>query len=138
LRRAWLSEPERKLRQQHQGTRILLVEDDPMNQEIACELLKETGLQIDLAENGQQAVAKAASTNYALILMDMQMPEMGGLEATSIIRRLPERTWTPIIAMTANAFDEDRERCIAAGMSDFIAKPVDPELLFQTLAKWLS
>ncbi len=133
-----LSEPERKLRQQHQGTRILLVEDDPMNQEIACELLKETGLQIDLAENGQQAVAKAASTNYALILMDMQMPEMGGLEATSIIRRLPERTWTPIIAMTANAFDEDRERCIAAGMSDFIAKPVDPELLFQTLAKWLS
>ena len=133
-----LSAPERSIRRHHAGARILLVEDDAMNQEIACELLKETGLHVDIAENGRQAVAKAASTNYALILMDMQMPEMGGIEATTIIRTIPDRVWTPIIAMTANAFDEDRERCIKAGMSDFIAKPVDPDILFQTLAKWLS
>ena len=133
-----LSAPERSIRRHHAGARILLVEDDLMNQEIACELLSETGLEVDIAENGRQAVAKAASTNYALILMDMQMPEMGGVEATAIIRTIPDRRWTPIIAMTANAFDEDRERCIKAGMSDFIAKPVDPDILFQTLAKWLS
>ncbi|UCV19814.1 response regulator [Ferribacterium limneticum] len=133
-----LSAPERAIRRHHAGTRILLVEDDPMNQDIACELLKETGLHVDIAENGRQAVTKATSTNYALILMDMQMPEMGGIEATSIIRTIPDRAWTPIIAMTANAFDEDRERCIKAGMSDFVAKPVDPEILFNTLAKWLS
>ncbi|MBS1139571.1 MAG: two-component hybrid sensor and regulator [Proteobacteria bacterium] len=133
-----LSAPEREIRLHHAGTRILLVEDDLMNQEIACELLSETGLDVDIAENGRQAVAKAASTNYALILMDMQMPEMGGVEATTIIRTIPDRTWTPIIAMTANAFDEDRERCIEAGMSDFIAKPVNPDILYQTLAKWLS
>lgn len=66
------------------------------------------------------------------------MPEMGGIEATQAIRQLPARQWTPIVAMTANAFDEDRERCIAAGMSDFIPKPVDPEVLYQTLARWLS
>ncbi|NTV71011.1 MAG: transporter substrate-binding domain-containing protein [Azonexaceae bacterium] len=133
-----LSAPERAIRRHHAGARILLVEDDPMNQDIACELLKETGVHIDIAENGRQAVAKATSTNYALILMDMQMPEMGGIEATTIIRTIPDRRWTPIIAMTANAFDEDRERCIKAGMSDFIAKPVDPEILFNTLAKWLA
>jgi PAS domain S-box-containing protein len=133
-----LSAPERAIRRHHAGARILLVEDDSMNQEIACELLKETALHVDIAENGRQAVAKATSTNYALILMDMQMPEMGGVEATTIIRTIPDRRWTPIIAMTANAFDEDRERCIQAGMSDFIAKPVDPEILFNTLAKWLA
>jgi two-component system, sensor histidine kinase and response regulator len=130
--------PEKAIERHHAGARILLVEDDPINQEVARELLKETGLEIDIAENGRQGVAKAASNNYALILMDMQMPVMGGLEATTIIRRIPERAWTPIIAMTANAFDEDRERCLSAGMSDFIAKPVVPDILYQTLAKWLA
>ena len=132
------SPPEKAIERHHAGARILLVEDDPINQELACELLKETGLYVEIAENGRQGVAKAASVNYALILMDMQMPVMGGLEATAIIRKMPDRAWTPIIAMTANAFDEDRERCISAGMSDFIAKPVVPEILYQTLAKWLA
>ena len=132
------SPPEKAIERHHAGARILLVEDDPINQELACELLKETGLYVEIAENGRQGVAKAASVNYALILMDMQMPVMGGLEATAIIRKMPERAWTPIIAMTANAFDEDRDRCIGAGMSDFIAKPVIPEILYQTLAKWLA
>lgn len=119
------------------GVGILLVEDDPINQEVALDLLADTGLKVDVAENGRKAVAMATETDYALILMDMQMPEMGGIEATRHIRRLPGRQWTPIVAMTANAFEEDRERCIAAGMSDFLAKPVEPNVLFQALARWL-
>ena len=132
------SSPESMIRLHYAGTRILLVEDDSINQEVALALLEDTGLKVDVADNGWQAVAKATETDYALILMDMQMPEMGGIEATQAIRQLPARQWTPIVAMTANAFDEDRERCIAAGMSDFIPKPVDPEVLYQTLARWLS
>ena len=132
------SSPEAMIRLHYTGTRILLVEDDPINQEVALALLDDTGLKVDIADNGRQAVTKASQTDYALILMDMQMPEMGGIEATQAIRELPARQWTPIVAMTANAFDEDRERCIAAGMSDFIPKPVDPDVLFQTLARWLS
>ncbi|MBS1144522.1 MAG: sensor hybrid histidine kinase [Proteobacteria bacterium] len=130
--------PEADINRHHAGEPILLVEDDPINQEVALELLGDTGLRVDVADNGQQAVAMATNTNYALILMDMQMPVMGGIEATTLIRKIPGRAWTPIIAMTANAFDENREQCIVAGMNDFIAKPVVPELLFQTLAKWLA
>jgi PAS domain S-box-containing protein len=132
------SSPESMIRLRYTGTRILLVEDDSINQEVALALLEDTGLKVDVADNGLQAVAKATDTDYALILMDMQMPEMGGVEATRAIRQLPARRWTPIVAMTANAFDEDRELCIAAGMSDFVPKPVDPEVLYQTLARWLS
>ena len=132
------SSPEALIRLHYAGTRILLVEDDSINQEVALALLDDTGLKVDVADNGRQALAMVTKTNYALILMDMQMPEMGGIEATQAIRELPARQWTPIVAMTANAFDEDRERCIAAGMSDFIPKPVDPDVLYQTLARWLS
>lgn len=129
--------PGEALLTRHAGCRILLVEDDPINQEVAVDLLSDTGLLVDVADNGRQAIEKVKTFDYAAILMDMQMPEMGGLEAASLIRQMPYGATTPIIAMTANAFEEDRERCRNAGMDDFIAKPVDPELLFTVLLHWL-
>ena len=126
------------LQQQFAGTRILLVEDDLMNQEIALDLLTGAGLDVDVAEDGGIAVEKAAKTDYALILMDMQMPTMDGVTATGLIREAASGQRMPIIAMTANAFAEDKARCFAAGMDDFIAKPFDPDVLYATIAKWLS
>ena len=128
---------EAQIRSLFAGAHILLAEDEPINQEVSRCLLEEAGLQVDLAENGIVAVDMAKRTNYLLILMDMQMPQMNGLEATLAIRALPDRQHTPILAMTANAFDEDRQHCIAAGMNDHIPKPVDPDILFETLLKWL-
>jgi CheY-like chemotaxis protein len=132
------SSAEEQLRQHYTGTRILLAEDEPINREVSVSLLEDCGLLVDIAEDGLQATDMARDNAYALILMDMQMPNMGGLEATQLIRRQARHAQTPIIAMTANAFEEDRQHCFAAGMNDHIGKPVTPEQLFTILFKWLS
>jgi PAS domain S-box-containing protein len=126
-----------RLLDQYAGKRILLAEDEPINQEVSRGLLEDAGLVVDLAEDGQHAVALARRNRYALILMDMQMPNLNGIDATKAIRALPGYADTPILAMTANAFNEDRQACLDAGMNDHIAKPVDPQVLFETLLKWL-
>ncbi|UCV10072.1 response regulator [Dechloromonas denitrificans] len=133
-----VADPESVLRNEYAGFSVLIVDDEPINREVAQELLEDTGLLIDTAENGAEAIAKAREANYALILMDMQMPEIDGLEATRQLRASPAYRRTPIIAMTANAYTEDRERCFAAGMNDFLSKPFDPERLYAILVKWLS
>jgi PAS domain S-box-containing protein len=128
---------EELIRKRHQGSRILIVDDEPVNREVAQILLEDTGLAIESAEDGAQAVAKAGQTLYAAILMDVQMPNMDGLEATRKIRGLPEYRDIPIVAMTANAFAEDKARCLEAGMNDFLIKPFNPDELFATLLRLL-
>jgi PAS domain S-box-containing protein len=122
---------------QFHGLRVLLAEDNPINQEVAVELLRACGLAVDVASNGAQAVELAQRENYDLIFMDVQMPIMDGLEATRTIRRLDGRAHSPIVAMTANAFEEDRRLCLAAGMNDHIGKPVSMVVLHAALQRWL-
>ena len=123
--------------QRHAGRRILLVDDEPVNLFVTQSLLEDAGLLVDTAEDGVQAIRLATENTYTLVLMDMQMPKLNGLEATQAIRKLPEYRNTPILAMTANAFAEDQAACFAAGMDDFLLKPFEPDGLFSSLLRWL-
>lgn len=118
--------------------RVLLVEDNPINREVATQLLEFIDLEILTAENGKIAFEMAKNNEFDLVLMDVQMPIMDGIEATQLIRSLENWKATPIIAMTAHAFEEDIENCLIAGMNDHISKPVEPQKLYATLYKWLS
>ena len=126
------------LRRDYRGKRILLAEDEPVNQLVAQMLLSDAGLEVDIAGDGAKAVRLVEQNDYDLILMDVQMPEMDGLDATRAIRHMPQGKHVPILAMTANVFAEDQAKCLAAGMNDFLAKPAVPEVLFASVLKWLS
>jgi CheY-like chemotaxis protein len=120
------------------GQRVLVVEDNPFNQQVARELLERAGLQVTIASDGVQAIeALDGSDGFDLVLMDVQMPVMDGIEATHRIRTLSAHPSVPILAMTANASQDDRQRCLEAGMLDVIAKPIVPERLINTLGAWL-
>ncbi|MHB8125245.1 MAG: PAS domain-containing hybrid sensor histidine kinase/response regulator [Desulfitobacteriaceae bacterium] len=119
------------------GAKVLLVEDNLMNQQVAMEILKEAGLVVDLANNGQEALETVAGSDYDLVLMDVQMPVMGGYEATRQIRADARYATLPIIAMTAHAMQGAREECLEAGMNDYVSKPINPDQLFSVLSRWL-
>ncbi len=131
------------LRQRHSSARILLAEDNPVNREVALAMLEDVGLQVDTAYNGLEVLQRVQAAQargqapYDLVLMDMQMPLMDGLQATRALRALPGWQHTPILALTANAFDDDRRACTEAGMSDFISKPFDPDKLYAVMLRWL-
>ncbi len=126
------------LREHKAGSRILLVDDEPINQMIAQELLEDAQMIVEVASDGKEAVELALAKHFDLILMDIQMPVMDGVSAAHRIRELQPNAETPIVALTANAFSEDRRRCLAAGMNDFLPKPVAPDILYEVMWKWIS
>jgi CheY-like chemotaxis protein len=125
------------LREHHRGKRLLIADDNESNRALVREILSECELDLTFAHNGREAVELALSEVYDLILMDMQMPELDGVQATVQIRQRVDAVATPIVAMTGNAFGEDRQTCLAAGMNDHLAKPVLPEQLYQMILRWL-
>lgn len=125
------------LQGRHHGARVLLVEDDPANAEVVADLLRLAGLQVDLADDGLQALHCLASRPYALVLMDVRLPGLDGLDTTRALRALPGTDQLPVVALTAMAFADDRRLCLAAGMDDYLAKPVEPAQLFATVLRWL-
>ena len=128
---------EQRLQTKHAGTRVLLADDEPVTVEVSRALLEELGFVVEVAEDGQQALEMARQSPYALILMDMQMPVLNGMDSTRAIRADSLNRDTPILGMTANAFAEDRQACLDAGMNVHLSKPVDPEMLYETLLGWL-
>jgi two-component system sensor histidine kinase/response regulator len=119
------------------GARILLVEDNEINQLVAQEILQEAGLVVEIAEDGQVALQKVQSASFDLVFMDMQMPVMDGVTATRSIRKMPQLDKLPVVAMTANAMEQDRRVCLEAGMNDTLTKPIDPAALWATLLRWI-
>jgi two-component system, sensor histidine kinase and response regulator len=120
-----------------QGARLLLVEDNELNQEVARELLTGAGFSVEIADNGQEALDRLQQSTFDLVLMDMQMPIMDGLTATRRVREQPQWAQLPIVAMTANAMEQDRQQCMDAGMNDFVSKPIEPEQLWTALLRWI-
>ncbi len=130
--------PMAALRGRFAGSRLLLAEDEPTNQEVTASMLRDADLLVDIAVDGRQALEMASERDYALILMDMQMPNLDGPAATRLIRRLPNGDRLPILALTANAFAEDRQACLDAGMDDFLTKPLTPETHYAKVLDWLT
>ena len=131
---AWQIKPIDRIR----GARLLLAEDNKINQQVAKELLGQAGLTVIIANNGREAIEKLSKETFDAVLMDIQMPEMDGYDATRAIREKPEYADLPIIAMTANVMAGDREKCLEAGLNDHVAKPIDPEKLFSALVQWIT
>ena len=131
------AEAEDRIRRECTGAGVLLAEDDPVSRDVALNLLRDVGLDVDVAEDGAAAAALARERRYAAVLMDVTMPKASGIEAARAIRADSVNRDTPIVALTARAFDEDRVACLAAGMNDHLAKPFERAQFFETLARWL-
>ena len=128
--------PEALLVQRHAGQRVLVADDNPICQEVVAELLRAVGLQVDVADNGAQALGMAAVHAYDLVLMDVQMPVLAGLCAARTLRERTDKG-PPIVAMTLNTVESERDVCLAAGMCDLLSKPVSPQSLYACLLRWL-
>ena len=133
----WESGVDERTLQSIRGARVLLVEDNEINQEVAVEILEQMGLVVNIASNGKEAVDRIRSGNFEAVLMDLQMPVMGGFEATREIRKDPRFRELPIIAMTAHAMAGDREKSLEAGLNDHLTKPIDPDRLLSAMIQWI-